>query len=396
MKKTLKIAIYSGEIPSTTFIERLITGVAASGTDVILFGSLHKQPAYISQVKVVGYRSTRLSKFWHLLRFTVLLTLFKRAEKKRLDRYLKQQQTTDLYTKVKFYPILWYQPDVFHVQWAKGLDDWIWVQEFGMKLVLSLRGAHINYSPIADLALAKMYQLNFPKVDGFHAVSEAIALESTKYGANSEAIRVVKSGLNLEDFAFKLKEFDSNVPLNIVSVGRDHWKKNYHSALDAMFILKQQGVPFQYHIIGVAENEALVFQRAQLGLEKEVSFIETMPFNRVKEVIQQADVLLLPSVEEGIANVVLEAMALGTLVVSTDCGGMAEVVFPQETGYLVPVRDVQAMAMTLVEVSQLSLEDYQGITLKAREFVERNHSEEKMVAGMMWVYERVVGRGESV
>ncbi|MGV8813793.1 MAG: glycosyltransferase family 4 protein [Gelidibacter sp.] len=394
MKKPLRIAIYSGEIPSTTFIERLITSVADTGAEVILFGALHKQPKYNPRVKVVGYRPTRFSKFWCLFRFTVLLTLFKRAEKKRLETYLKQQQTTDLYTKVKYYPVLWYQPDVFHIQWAKGLDDWMWVQDFGMKLVLSLRGAHINYSPIADSKLAGMYHRNFPKVNGFHAVSEAIALEAGKYGANRAAIRVIKSGLNLEDFAFKLKEFDSNTPLNIVSVGRDHWKKNYRSALDAMFILKQQGVPFQYHIIGVVENEALLFQRAQLGLEKEVSFIEAMPFNRVKEFIQQADVLLLPSVEEGIANVVLEAMALGTLVVSTDCGGMAEVVFPNQTGFLVPVRDAQAMAMALVEVSQLSLEDYRGITFKAREFVERNQSEETMVAGMMEVYERVVGRGK--
>ena len=385
----MKIAIYSGEIPSTTFIERFINGAANSGTDVILFGALLKQPTYNSRVKVVGYRQTRLSKFWCLLRFTVLLNLFKRKDKRRLDTYLKQRQTTDLYTKVKFYPVLWYQPDVFHIQWAKGLDDWMWVQEFGMKLVLSLRGAHINYSPIADLALAKMYQINFPKVDGFHAVSEAIALEARKYGANSEAIRVVKSGLHLEDFAFKLKEFDSNTPLNIVSVGRNHWKKNYRSALDAMLILKQMDVSFQYRIIGITENEALVFQRAQLGLEKEVSFIDAMPFKKVLEAMQQADVLLLPSVEEGIANVVLEAMALGTLVVSTDCGGMAEAVIPNQTGFLVPVRDAQAMAMTLVEVSQLSLEDYQGITLEAREFVERNHSEDEMVEGMRDLYDEL-------
>ncbi len=386
MKKALKIAIYSGEIPSTTFIERLITGVADSGTDVVLFGALHKQPIYNSRVKVVGYRPTRLSKFWYLFRFTVLLTLYKRKEKKRLDRYLKQQHTTDLYTKVKYYPVLWYEPDVFHIQWAKGLADWMWIQDFGMKLVLSLRGAHINYSPISDLELAEMYRQNFPKVDGFHAVSDAMALEALKYGANKDAIRVIKSGLNLEEFIFKLKGFDSNTPLNIVSVGRDHWKKDYRSALDAMLILKRKEVPFQYHIIGISENEALVFQRAQLDLEKEVVFIDAMPFNRIKKAMQQADVLLLPSVEEGIANVVLEAMALGTLVISTDCGGMAEVVIPNQTGFLVPVRDAHAMAMTLVEVSQLSLEDYQGITKKARLFVERNHSEEQMVEGMMEVY----------
>ena len=55
----------------------------------------------------------------------------------------------------------------------------------------------------------------------------------------------------------------------------------------------------------------------------------------VKELIKNADILLLSSVEEGIANVVLEAMALGTLVVSTECGGMNEVIKNNENGFLV-------------------------------------------------------------
>jgi colanic acid/amylovoran biosynthesis glycosyltransferase len=92
-------------------------------------------------------------------------------------------------------------------------------------------------------------------------------------------------------------------------------------------------------------------------------------------------------VEEGIANVVLEAMALGTLVVSTDCGGMKEVVLPKQTGYLVPVRDAHAMALDLKEVSELSTEKYQNITQQARSFIEKYHNEEQMVSRMQKLYE---------
>ena len=75
---------------------------------------------------------------------------------------------------------------------------WLAILALGIKLVLSLRGAHINYSPIADLKLADMYRKNFPKVDAFHAVSKAIALEAQKYGAQKSNISVVYSGLDLD------------------------------------------------------------------------------------------------------------------------------------------------------------------------------------------------------
>ena len=393
MKQHPTIAIYSGEIPSTTFIERLIKGLSNSGSRVLLFGLIKQKTSYGKQVRVYGNKNTKVSKLWVLLRYGCLLTLFKRKQKKRLDAILKEANTNTFYTKVKCYPVLWHQPDIFHVQWAKGLDDWMWVQDFGMRLVLSLRGAHINYSPIADTKLAAMYRENFPKVDGFHAVSQAIAKEACKYGADKQHIQVVKSGLKLQDFLFQLKTTNPQAPINILSVGRGHWKKNYRLALDAMHALKQLGLAFRYDIIGVSGEEALLFQRAQLGLEQEVGFIGPLPFKEVQKAIKEADVMLLPSVEEGIANVVLEAMALGTLVVSTDCGGMKEVVLPKQTGYLVPVRDAQAMALALKEVSELPLETYQRITQQARAFVEANHSEAQMVSGMLGLYKRLMLEG---
>lgn len=391
LKEALKIAIYSGEIPSTTFIERLISGVGESGAEVILFGALHHQPTYRSRVKVVGYRLTRLSKFLHLLRFTVLLSLFKRQEKKRLDIYLNQHQSSNLYTKVKYYPVLWHQPDVFHIQWAKGLDDWMWVQEFGMKLVLSLRGAHINYSPISDTALAAMYRQHFPKVDGFHAVSKAIGLEAQKYGAHANRIDVAYSGLDLNPMPpIEAKTSHEKTVFKIISVGRPHWKKGYTYALDACKLLKDAGFEFEYTIIGGADTIEYQYQLHDLGLKNEVRLVGKRSFEQVQTMVQDSDLLLLPSVEEGIANVVLEAMALGTLVLSTDCGGMDEVITDGDNGFLVPIRDSQAIADAVVRIAQLSDNERFSIRKKARVKIEEQHSEERMVTGMMGVYERVI------
>lgn len=387
-KHHLTVAVYSGIIPSTTFIERLIGGLSKKGVIVYVFGIQKKQIASRKGVKLIGYKPNKLSKLWHLVYYSCCLWLRKRPEKQQLDSYLKAQQRYDLNTRLKCYPVLWYKPDIFHVQWAKGIADWMWVQEFGMKLVLSFRGAHINYSPIANQFLADSYRRCFPKLDGFHAVSQAMAQEALKYGATTSKTLVVYSGLDLSKFAYHTKQ-PSKI-LKLLSVGRVHWIKGYQYALDACKLLKDAGIGFHYTIIGAARSIELVYQVKDLGLESEVELLPKRPFKEVMEGMRAADVLIMPSVEEGIANVVLEAMALGTLVVCTDCGGMAEVTNHRQTGFLVPIRNAPALADALLEITNMPPQARQGMSLKARKHIEQQHQEATMTDGMMAFYNTVL------
>lgn len=382
----MKVALYTGELPPPVFIDRLIHGLAKEGVELILFGAMKKKVSYaFPTITVVGYRG-KMHKAWQLFKYTVLLLLFKAKAKKKLDKILAQQGRTGTLQKLKCYPVLYHQPDIFHLQWAKAIGDWMWVQEFGMKLVLSLRGAHINYSPIHDEALRLSYETHFPKADAFHAVSKALSKEGQRYGANESRIQLVYSGLPLEEFPFEIKK---NIPttLKIVSIGRTHWKKGYIYALDAMPFLQQQNSSFQYTLLGVQPSEELLFQLNDLNLHHQVTFKDAVPFEQVIKEIRNADVLLLPSVEEGIANVVLEAMALGTLVVTTACGGMTEVVTDGVNGFVVPVRDPKAIAAAIVKVSELALEDYQRMTNAARNTIEKNFTEQQMVVAMQKLYQ---------
>ncbi|WP_300565217.1 glycosyltransferase family 4 protein [Flavobacterium sp.] len=383
-----KIAIYSGEIPSTTFIERLIEGIAASGHTVCLFGHLKERRRYTKNVIVFGY-TNRIEKFWQLLYYSTLLLLFKNQDKKKLDDLLAQQGNDSIANKTKFYPVLYSHPDLFHLQWAKGISDWIWVQEFGIKLVLSLRGTHVTISPIGNEKWADLYSQTFPKIDGFHSVSNAIGIAAQHYGANQIKIKTVYSGLDLEKLSFSLKEKMNN-PLKVISIGRSHWVKGYNYALDAFSMLKKEAFAFDYTIIGVGSDEELLMQRSQLGLEYDVHFIPSLPFHEVVSKIKEADVVLLSSVEEGIANVVLEAMALGTLVVSTDCGGMNEVIVDGENGFLIPIRNPEIMAETIQKVTALSIPEYQKRSLSALKTIKDQHSYPKMISDMKHLYETVL------
>lgn len=388
MKHKPKIAIYSGDVPSTTFIERLIDGLSQDACKVYVFGFLKSKKRYSGDVTVFAYKNTKLCKFFYLIKYTILLTLFKYKDKKKLDGILKTQSKNVLLDRVKTYPVLWHKPDVFHLQWVKGLDNWMWVQNFGIKLVVSLRGAHINYSPLANKHLAAMYREDFPKVDGFHAVSKAIANEAEKYNASDNRIKVVYSGLSPK--GNEPLQRIPNKTFQIISIGRAHWKKGYTFALDACKALKDNNFKFKYTIVGASNSIECQYHIYDLGLSEEVDLVDKLPYDEVQSLMQQSDLLLLPSVEEGIANVVLEAMVNGTLVLTTDCGGMEEVIKDGNNGFVTKVRDVEAMVNKIKIIAGLSQKEIDSIKRNALESIKENHTQQHMVKDMQVLYQNVL------
>ena len=75
-----------------------------------------------------------------------------------------------------------------------------------------------------------------------------------------------------------------------------------------------------------------------------------MPSAEVARRLQASDVLLLPSLDEGLPTVLLEAMACGVPVVATDCGGVSEAFTDGVEGFLVPPRDAGALADALARL----------------------------------------------
>lgn len=390
MRQKLKIAIYSGDIPSTTFIERLIHGLAQKDLQIVLFGFIKSRcPKYNKSVSVIAYKNNKFHKALHLFKYSLLLALFRRKEKRKLDDILRMNKQEAYSYKVKYYPVLWHKPDIFHLQWAKGLSDWIWVKEFGIRFILSLRGAHINYSPIADESLANTYKAIFPNVDAFHAVSEAILEEATLYGAPRERIKVVYSGLEIA--TTNRTKTSSDHVFKMVSIGRSHWVKGYSYALDMCRILKDAGVDFKYTIIGGSNAIELSYQIHDLELQEHVELLDQMPFEEVKRYIVDSDLILLSSVKEGLANVVLEAMTLRTLVLATDCGGISEVITHGENGFLCSIRNPQNLADSVVEIIHLDPEEKKKILENAYNYVSNNHNQESMVSNMYALYNELNG-----
>lgn len=389
----MKVVVHSGSIPSTTFIERLIENLAAQGFEILVHGRKAKNfHGYTGNIRMIGYGG-RLSQFILGARSILGLLFFRPANFRKLLKLYHAKKLSRAFLEwfAATGPIVRFEPDIFHLQWAKSVSEWMFLQSFGIKMVFSIRGSHINYSPIGDERLAASYREWFPKVDGFHGVSEAICREAAKYGADPDKCRVVYSGLDLNEFPFAEVKRVRRDEIEIISVGRPHWIKGYHFALDAMKLLADRGVRFKYRIVG-GINEELLFQIHDLRLTENVIVEERLDFKDVKSRISSADILLLSSVEEGIPNVVLEAMALGTPVISTDCGGVSEVIQDNVNGFLVPIRDPEAIADNVQQVLSLSDCCLDKVRHAARKKIEEQHTQEKMVADMKSLYEFVLSQ----
>ena len=116
-----------------------------------------------------------------------------------------------------------------------------------------------------------------------------------------------------------------------------------------------------------------MYQVNDLDLSKRVEFIRVKSQLQVYQKIKQSNSLILPSVEEGIANVVLESMALGTPVISSDCGGMNEVV-KNNNGYLFKNRDSLHLAEVMQKMVLLKSKMREEMIINAKNHIEKNHN----------------------
>jgi len=389
-----KIAIYSGDIPSTSFIERLIVALAKEGFEIFLFGKLSKRVAYHhASVVVLGNRAGIRGVVQTFMRLIFLRVKYPKrfsALKKYLG-YGPVSGKLEFTNWQKYAPVLLNLPDIFHLQWAKAADEWVFLKElFGVKLILSLRGTHINTSPLASPALAEAYRNSFIHYDAFHGVSKAIVKEASRYGVDEHRARVIYSGLTIHSLADKIQLFTSG-RLRIMAVGRFHWLKGYHHLLDALSLLKKQNIDFSLTLIAQGDMpEELLFQLLDLDLVKEVTWIKGLPYSEVIKQMLEHHVLVLSSVEEGIANVVLEAMVVGLPVISTDCGGMCEVIEHGVNGFLVPVRNSEALAEAIVQVRELSPEVFVSIRQQAHQTIVNRFNIEKNIKAFVGMYENVM------
>jgi glycosyltransferase involved in cell wall biosynthesis len=172
------------------------------------------------------------------------------------------------------------------------------------------------------------------------------------YGLDPGKARVIHPAVDPDFFRPGDRAQSADGTVNIITTGSLAWVKGYEYALLAVRNLLDQGISAHLSIIGDGQDYSrLLYTIADLNLEGKVHLHGRLTPLEIRHRLQEADAFLLSSLSEGVSNAVLEAMACGLPVVTTDCGGMTEAVTDGVQGLVVPVRDPEAMAAALARLS---------------------------------------------
>ncbi|MCU1370367.1 MAG: hypothetical protein JWO77_1561 [Ilumatobacteraceae bacterium] len=221
------------------------------------------------------------------------------------------------------------------------------------KFAVSCRGSAEQLTPLVDAGRADALRDVFGQVDLIHCVSAAMAETVQQFGADPAKIVVNRPAVPVEALApLAAQREPHDGPLRVLAIGRLQWVKGFDDAVRAIAKAKAGGCAIDFRIVGEGpDREKIAYLVQRLGLQDSVTLLGVRTQAEVRDQLVWADALLLSSLSEGISNAVLEAMASGIPAVTTDCGGMGEVVTSGVDGFVVPVGDTDAMAARLAELA---------------------------------------------
>ncbi len=221
------------------------------------------------------------------------------------------------------------------------------------------------------LVIATMHY-SFPHADAIVAVSKGAADDLAQFARLDRAsIHFIYNPIVGED---RQLEFELQPPESwwsgphrrVLAVGALKPIKDYETLLKAFEALRQR-VDARLLILGEGNCRSYLEEQVKdLGLEESVfmpGFVKDLaPYYK------RADLHVLSSTGEGFGNVIVEALAAGTPIVSTDCqSGPSEILLEGKFGRLVPVGDAEALALAMtIELS--NTHDSQSLKDRAQDF----------------------------
>lgn len=262
---------------------------------------------------------------------------------------------------------------------------------FKGKIVICLRGYDIS-AFIKNNSHAYDEAMNY--CDLFLPVCDIFKKRIIELGADSKKVFTLHSAIDYEKFYRHQSEL-GNKKLSILSACRFIEKKGIEYAIYALKFLSQQYPAIHYTILGGGkEKKKYQMLIKKLDLEKHITIKSWVNHNELAQILHETLICLVPSIsaqngdEEGIPNIVKEAMAAQCFVVSTPFPASREILFDQKTGFFVKEKDPLTIVYSINKILQNSIHYQEVLTLAQK--IAYNFDKQNVKSKLNYILTRLV------
>jgi len=284
--------------------------------------------------------------------------------------------------------ILNYKPDIVQCNSGDTLKYMVFSKTmFGWQTPLlernaSLVGSYIT-NPIKKWVVGKLYQkATFIISVSNNSKENLLSLYPFLKGKTV----VVPVGIENKETA-KVEWYNGHeTNYHIIHVGGFTFEKN-HNGLFTIYKKFLEKFPNSHlHLLGDGPlKEEIENNAKEIGLSNNTTFYGWV--DNPIDYIAKADMLVLPSLVEGLPSVLLEAMMVKTTIVAYDVGGVSEIIKNLKTGYLVPINDEKLFLETMICAVEI---DDNMIKNNAFELVTKNYKMENIAKQFEYYYLNIV------
>ena len=244
-----------------------------------------------------------------------------------------------------------------------------------------------NRSPLGRLLLWGLRTISPAKAHYVFQNSVDRAFFQT-FGLGKNNTLIKGSGVDAQQFTYSPPPHTPTV--RILFTGRILKDKGVIELLQACTALLDKGLPLELKILGRLDphNPAHITQEALESYAIPNKIVWEGFSTQIKEELQNCHIYCLPSYREGLPKSIVEAMAIGRPIVTTDAPGCSDCVQEGRNGFKVPIKDTQQLAEKLeLLINDPQLREQMGIT--SRKLFEKEYTLAQVVQQHMQLYDKL-------
>jgi glycosyltransferase involved in cell wall biosynthesis len=313
----------------------------------------------------------------------------------RPSRIPKTTHLLYIYSVIRAFNIIrkFFKPDIIHVHVYQAAGAAIVLSRLhNIPFVIT---EHSSAIPLRTLSKneERLIRQAYKHASFVLPVSNYLRQSIESYGIRAR-FKVVPNTVNTENFSTKSaisqSENNNTFPVKLLFVGELTQKKGLTHLLEAISETLKKRNDFILNIIGGGPGREIYEKLAsRLKLGNHVSFLGLLKNEEVAHKMKQSDVLILPSFQETFGCVLIEALSCGKPVISTEVGGIPEII-NKENGVLVPPMNTGA----LVSAIDYMLDRHRTFdNYKISEYASELYSYKSISNELDDIYHEVLGEG---